>query len=525
MKDRLQALGMRRWNDFRAFTPGQKLVTVVAVLALVIGGYLLATWRPAPKYAPLYSNLATSDASAIVSKLDADKIPYQLSGGGTTISVPADKVDSTRLTMSAANLPGSGQTGYALLDKEGVTTSQFKQQIDYQRAVEGELAQTIESIDGVKAASVHLSIPQQDVFNDNTQKPSAAVLLSVDPGTTLDDSQVQSVAYLVSSSVPGLSTNAVAITDSNGTVLRAPGGATGNGVSADTQAKATQSYDSSLAQSMQAMLDKALGPNRSAVTVNADLDFDQTKSTKRSYINDPTVPPVSESKSSQIYKGANAASGGTAGSTTTDTTGTATNSGGGTMTQTNDTVNNADGTVTQTTENAPGSVRRLSIAVMLDKNTPNLDVPAMQDLLQNSAGFDQTRGDTISVQTVPFDHSAAATATKAGAAAAKAAASAAAHQRLISWIKQGVLVLLIAGLLIGAVLWSRRRNPPPAEPDDDVFGLDEPDDPVEPPVVALPVKSISSNRHRHAIVEAAGERPQDVARALSNWINTKESDR
>ena len=203
-----------------------------------------------------------------------------------------------------------------------MTTSQFKQQVDYQRAVEGELAQTIQSIQGVNGAQVHLAIPQQDVFNDNTQKPTAAVLLSVNPGTTLTDSQVQSIVYLVSSSVPGMTPAGVTVSDSNGTVLKAPGDGTGGAASADTQAKATQAYNSQLQSSIENMLDKAIGPGHAVVTVNSILDFNQTKTTKRDYIYNKNLPPVSQSKTSEVYNGAGAGNGGQLG-TTTDTNGTA----------------------------------------------------------------------------------------------------------------------------------------------------------------------------------------------------------
>ena len=126
MKDQLLTLAKRMWNDFRAFSAGQKAVTIAAAIALIVGGFLFFTWKSSPTYAPLYTNLAASDASAIVDKLNAEKIPYKLGQAGTEILVPQDKVYATRLTMSAAGLPDSDQTGYSLLDKEGVTTSQFQ---------------------------------------------------------------------------------------------------------------------------------------------------------------------------------------------------------------------------------------------------------------------------------------------------------------------------------------------------------------------------------------------------------------
>jgi flagellar M-ring protein FliF len=528
IKDKAQAFALARWNDFRAFTPGQKAVTLVALVGLIIGGYVLATWKPAVTYAPLYNNLAAADASSIVSKLDSAGITYKLANGGTEIEVPADKVDSTRLTMSAAGLPGSANSGYSLLDKEGVTTSQFKQQVDYQRAVEGELDKTIEAMTGVTSAAVHLAIPQQDVFNDNSTKPTASVMVTTDTGTALTDAQVQTVSNLVSSSVPGLTADNVSISDSNGDVLKAPGGSLGGAVSMDTQNKATLAYNNELTAQLQAMLDKTLGPNHAIVTVNANLDYNQTKSTEKTYVYNKNNPPVSESKTTEVYKGAGAGTGGTLGTTgTTDTTGAST-TGNGQYDKTSTTVNNSLGTLETTTNNAPGQVKNLNVSVVLDRSAKNLNVPGISSAVKSFVGYNAPRGDQLSVTAMPFDNSAATLAQKAATAATKAAAAKASQAQMTSWIKQGVLVLLIAALIFGAILFSRRRNPPAAPVNDDVLGLDEPDDrPSEQAApTRLPNKDISSlATQRRDLMHVAGERPQDVARVLSDWLNTKETDR
>jgi flagellar M-ring protein FliF len=304
LKAQVTDFGKKRWADFQGFSAGQKAVTVVAVLALAIGGYLLATWKSEPAYAPLYSNLAGTDASAIVSKLDDKGIPYKLTDGGAGITVPTGQVDAARLAVSAAGLPNSGQTGYALLDKEGVTTSQFKQQVDYQRAVEGELARTIQSIDGVQAASVHLAIPKDDVFSDGSDKPTAAVLLTVAPGTTLTSSQVQSVVYLVSSSVTGMKTGNVTVTDSNGNVLSSPDGGLSGAVTTADQAKTAQDLNTRYAANLQSLIDASLGPGHAKVVVNAALNFDKSTTKTDKYLYDKNTPPVSVQKKSEKYTGA-----------------------------------------------------------------------------------------------------------------------------------------------------------------------------------------------------------------------------
>jgi len=167
MTDRLPAPVRRITDTFRSFTPGQKAVTIAAVIALIVGAYFFATWASKPTYSILFNNLSTKDASAIVESLQKGGTKYELANDGQTILVPQDQVNTLRLSLSGQGLPGDAGTGYALLDQQGITTSDFMQHTNYQRALEGELSTTIKSIDGVEAATVHLVIPQKDVFADD----------------------------------------------------------------------------------------------------------------------------------------------------------------------------------------------------------------------------------------------------------------------------------------------------------------------------------------------------------------------
>src|SRR5712671_2338437 len=153
MRDRAVEVVKRTGRVFGAFTPGQKAVTLVGIVVLGVGGFLFATWASAPTFAPLFS---------------------KLSDGGATILVPQSQVYDLRLKMAGQGLPAQADTGYALLDKQGLTTSDFMQNVDYQRALEGELGKTIKSIDGVQGATVHLALPQKDVFATDAHKPTAS---------------------------------------------------------------------------------------------------------------------------------------------------------------------------------------------------------------------------------------------------------------------------------------------------------------------------------------------------------------
>jgi flagellar M-ring protein FliF len=527
MKDQLVTLGSRAWADFRAFSPGQKAVTIVAGLALIVGGFLFATWHTSPTYAPLYTNLAASDASAIVDKLNQAGVPYKLAAAGTEILVPQSKVYETRLTVSSAGLPSSSQSGYSLLDKEGVTTSEFKQQVDYQRAIEGELAKTIQSMSGVESASVHLAIPQQNVFNDGSQKPTAAVLLSLTAGTVLTTQQVQSIVYLVSSSVPSMSADDVTVTDSKGELLAAPGqGVTGT-AGTDSRTQAVEDYNARSAAKLEALLDPIVGNGHAVVTVNADLNFDKTSTTTRKYIYDNQAPPLSEQVTKENYSGGQS-NAGTLGAGAPANP--ATSSNNGKYSKTSTTRDNALGTQTTTSDNAPGSVNKQSIGVLLDSSVKGVNLARVTALLKSASGFDPARGDALSIQAMPFDQSAAKAAAAQEKAAAKAAAAKASRARMMSIVKQGLIVLALIALLTGTWLASRRRRAAPLEPMDDDLGLfaaepvhePAPAAPAPQPIIAAEVQEAAARRR--ALVQLAEEQPKDVASVLSGWLNSKDSD-
>jgi flagellar M-ring protein FliF len=454
MRDRLSALGKRGLDGWKSFSPGQKAVTVFAVLALVVGGYFFATWAGKPTMAPLFSNLAPADASAIVDKLNADGVTYSLSDGGSTISVPSDRVYALRIAMSGAGLPAQGEAGYSLLDKQGIMTSEFMQQVTYRRALEGELAKTIKSIDGVNAATVHLAIPQKDVFTDDQQPPTASVL--VDTGTKpLSGDKVTSIVHLVSSSVEGLDPGSVTVVSASGKVLSGSGENGGGSSGTDTQAGQTGAYEQRLRAAVQTMLDTVVGPGHSAVNVTADLNYDNTETKTQKYVADPAVPPLSESKKSEQYNGANGVPvGGVLGPDNIQVPSGTGTGGDGQYQQTTETRNNAVGMVTETTKGAPGAVRRLGIAVIVDSSAAKIDEAQLQQLVSSAVGLDPTRGDQIAVSSMAFD----TTAATAEQNAAKDAVKGQQQQIQQHYIQMGAIVLALLLLLIIAAVGNRKRR-------------------------------------------------------------------
>jgi flagellar M-ring protein FliF len=453
MRDRVTTSARRLAGTFGSFTPGQKAVTVLGVIILAVGGYFFATWASQPSYAPLFSNLSSTDASAIVDKLSSNGTPYKLADGGATILVPQSQVYDVRLKMSGQGLPAQADSGYALLDKQGITTSEFMQNVDYQRALEGELARTIKSLDGVTAATVHLALPQKDIFSDDQQKPTASVLISSAAGKTPGQDQIQAIVHLVAASVVGLDPSQVTVASASGTVLSTGDGQT---VSAGTsqRQRQTNDFEQRMNTALEQMLASVVGAGHVVVKTTADLDYDQTQTKSQMYVApSPSAPPLSETHSMETYAGTGGNSGGVLGPNNIQVpNGIA---GSGTYSRSSNTQDNAVGLVTETRNSAPGNVRKLSVAVLLDSTAAkNVDLTQIQGLVSSAVALTPARGDTIAVSSMPFDQATAEQAKKAVAAADKATKQA----ELVSMIRTGVLVLAVLVLLFLAWRASRKSR-------------------------------------------------------------------
>ncbi|MGA8979134.1 MAG: flagellar basal-body MS-ring/collar protein FliF [Pedococcus sp.] len=507
---------------FAGFTPGQRVVTAVAALAVVVGGVMFVSWVSKPSYAPVFTGLSSSDAAAITAKLTESGEPYELADGGQTVMVPQADVYQTRITLSGEGLPAgdSGSQGYSLLDKQSMTSSDFQQKVTYQRALEGELSKTIESIDGVQAAVVHLAVPQDDVFTTDAAKPTGSVLVKTSPGANLSSNMVESIVNLVAGSVPKLDPKQVTVADSSGKVLNA--GGEGGGGSAGTDARQSQklAVSNATAAAVQTMLDKVVGPGKAVVRVDADLNFDEQTIDRQTYV--PTKPntTLTQTRSKESYTGGGTPVGGVLGP---DNAGGTTASGKNDYVKEDSTQTNAVGTLKEKTTTAPGKVQRLSVAVLLDaKAAGSVDQTQLSSLVSAAAGLDPKRGDVVQVSQMAFD-------TTAAAAAQKELAQAAADKKradLISLGKTiGLGVLILLALVIGLIR-SRRRGPAAAQ-EIEVYRVPTGPAPVDSLLEqaeqrqSLPHRETAGEQRvksRESIGTLARERPDDVARLLRGWI-------
>jgi flagellar M-ring protein FliF len=449
------AILARLRDMFSGFTAGQKAMTAIALVVALGSAGFFASWVAKPTYAPLFTGLSGTDASAITAKLTESKEPYQLADGGQTVLVPQADVYQQRITLSGLGLPagGGGGDGYSLLDKQNMTSSDFQQKVTYQRALEGELRKTIEAIDGVRAAVVHLAIPSEDVFTDKATNPTASVLVKTDPATPLKSAQVEAIVHLVSSSVPKLGPEQVTVADSAGRVLNAAGDTGAASAMSDARAQQTQGYEKNTEDTVQAMLDKLVGPGHAVTRVAATLNFDQQTTDKQEYIADKKNPPLTDSTTKETYSGMGSPVGGVLGPDNTGVPVGAT--AGATSKYVKDQQNraNAVGTLKTTTSIAPGQPRRLTVAVLLDQLVAGrVNDADLTKLVTAAAGLDPKRGDLVTVTKMAFD-------TKGAADAKKELDAATAEKNqadLINLGKTGALILLIALALLLAVKKGRK---------------------------------------------------------------------
>ena len=527
------------------FTPGQKAVTGIAVLVVLVGGYLFTSWAAKPTYAPLFTGLSGPDAQAVTDALVAQGTPHKLANGGTTILVPNKDVYSARIALSADGLPSGGTVGWGILDDQGITASEFRQRVDFQRALEGELVKTISSIDGVESVSVHLVIPKEDLFTEDQQKASASVLLGLKPGTTMSASRVQSVVHLVSSSVEGLAPDSVAISDTAGNLLSAPGEEGADLAAGDFRAQQTAAYERRTKQKIEQQLQRLVGPGGVDVTVAAELNFDDASTTSEEF-DGTDAPVVRETTNEETFTGNSPGTGGALGPEEAPIETDATNQD---YTKTQADRTRAVDKTTRVTKEAPGKIVRQSISVLVDREATTATLDTIEQAVTAAAGIVEARGDTLSVAAEEFN-------TALEDAEAQARADAAETRRMDSLMDglKTVATLLFVGL--GLLFGYRRLRTPLTEEsipleqlalqagDGELLELDEEDivelEPARPRDLVTyegddeASTVLVSRRHRRELDRLPGieerlaenadiadlidRQPDDVAQLLRGWM-------
>jgi flagellar M-ring protein FliF len=398
------SLVLERWNQL----PRARQLALAGIVAgTIVVFYFVFIASSSPNLVVAYSDLAPEDSAAIADELEKEGIAYEVGGGGSTVSVPANKVAQVRIKLAQSGLPrGGGSVGLEIFDKTNFGATDFVQQVNYVRGLEGELARSINTLESVRASRVHIVIPREAIFKEDQEEATASVLLQLRPGAHLTQDQVRGISNLVTNSVEGLEPGGVTIVDETGHVLF--DGATMDSPFAagatSSQLELQRQYELALQRDVEATLARTVGAGRSAVTIRARLNFDSVTEEKDAFGAEPQVR--STSTSSEVFTGNGLNVGGIPGTgsnaATTPGTGTTAN-GNSSYTRTETTTNNEMDRTSTSTVRAPGSVEKLSVAVVLDESVTAPQETAITSAVAAAVGLDQTRGDTISVARLPFD--------------------------------------------------------------------------------------------------------------------------
>lgn len=387
---------------------------MAGLAASVAIGVAVVLWSQKPSYRMLYSGLADQDSSAVVQSLQKSGIPYELSDGTGTVLVPADQVHEARLKLAGEGLPKGVGTGFELLDNQkGFGVSQFMENARYQRALEGELAQTITSISSVRAARVHLAIPKQTAFVRSQKKPTASVMVDLYAGRSLDEGQVAAIGHLVAASIPNLDVDQVTIVDQQGRLLTQPDASDDMRLTA-TQFDYRKRVETYYIKRIEDILTPIAGMGAVKAQVNADLDFTVSEETQESF--NPNPPAVRSEQTVDEKVSSGQALGGVPGSlsnqapsTTAAPAAAEAATPGGSSVQRTTRNYEIDKTISHTKRNG-AAIKRLSAAVVIDdRTTVNEDgetvreplgeeeITRITNLVKEAIGFDTERGDSVNV--------------------------------------------------------------------------------------------------------------------------------
>lgn len=386
------------------------------VLVALLGFFVFVSMQVStPPLRLLYSNLSANDSAAIAGKLSEANIKYDLSADNAKIMVPDSEVGRARVLLAKSGLPNGGSMGYEIFDKQsGFGTTNFVQNINQVRALEGELARTISALDGIRSARVHLVLPERELFSRETRASSASVFLGTHPGAIINSEQISAVQHLVASAVPNLKPTNVSIIDQNGDLLARGGDDATNMMSMKSE-EMRRSYEARVTQAVEDMVGRVVGIGHVRATVTADLNFDRV--TQSEEVFDPNQQVVRSSQTTEEKNSETAAASGDV-SVQNNLPGIAGDLSGkptaeGSKTQ--ETTNYEIGKIVRNLTKEVGEVKKLSIAVLVDGTyTTDADgnktyqprteeeVKNIEAIVKSAVGFDETRGDKIQVANMQF---------------------------------------------------------------------------------------------------------------------------
>lgn len=518
-----------------AISPAKRMLVAGVVVATLLAFAALIMLANRTDYRPLFTNLSTEDAGEIVKKLKDAKTPYQITPDGKGVMVPSDKVYELRLTLASEGLPQGGGVGFEIFDRKNFGMTEFVQKLNYQRALQGELARTISQISGVEQARVHLVIPEKSLFKEAEKPPTASIVLRMKGNKSLRDAEVQGVVHLVASSIEGMNADNVTVLDSRGKILsKGDGAGDATAKMTGTMQETQRAYERNLEERLQTLLDRVVGGGKTVARATATFDFKQVERVEEKF--DPeTIAVRSEQRSEEKSGGTSIATGvpGVQTNLGRNAPGAAGNAANG-GSRNDETLNYEVSRSTSRTIEPVGTLSKVSVAILVDgkyeapvavkegesakpKYIPRSpdELQKIEALVKGAIGFNAERGDQLSIQNIPFQDP------------EDAAGSADAPQ----WWSNPFFLALFKNLLIGLgfvalmlfvvkpLINALRTSKPPRL---DILETMAPD--MQEKLSASERAQLAAQmQEQQDLMEKAKTNPYQVAQILQNWLTEESS--
>lgn len=511
------------------FSINQRMIVLIALAGSIAGLIAVTLWTQQPDMQVLFTNLNPEDASGIVDKLKETKVPYEMTGGGTTVLVPSAQVHELRLQLATQGLPHGGGVGFEIFDRTSIGTSDFVQKLNYRRALQGELARTIAQMPEIERVRVHLATPERRLFGNDDNRARASIVVSLRNGQALAKTQVNGIVHLVASSVEGLHIKDVTVVDGHGRLLSSSAGGDEAAGLTGTQLEYQRTIEKDIETRIQTMLERIVGQNKAVVRVSSLLDFRKIETTEERY--DPNGQVVrSEQRGQEKSNGVNGVAGGVPG-VQSNLPPVAEQEAAQTSSTTNQTKNETvnyeiSRTVSRIVESS-GSIKQLSVAVLVDgvyeaakaaDGKPAADQPKkyvarseedmkrIEEIVKKAMGYSAERQDQVQVTNVAFDIGTDEPSAQGIEAAADAT------NPFIPYLRYGVggvFFLLILFMVVRPLLSMLGTSGAPAES----VGVTP-----ELPASVSQVEAALEGTSRTQLIQMARNNPDSTAVVVKQWL-------
>ena len=496
---------------WQGFSKKAKIIISVSTIIAFLGLLILVNWASRPDYTVLFNNLSSKDAGNIVDILKEKQVNYKIESNGDTILVPRDTVHQLRLDLASDGLPSGGVAGFEIFDQTQIGSTDFEQKVNYYRALSGELTRTIKQMKNVDYAKVQVTPSKNSIYKDKAKPAKASVMIKLKQYEQLSASQVRSIANLVASSVEGLKPAKVTIVDTAGNLLSAKLKQEQEENGFSNQLEMKDKFESTMEEDLNVMLTKVLGLNNFVVKVNANLNFNKRNIESEEYepvVGDQGIVRSKQSKE-QSQQGSTTQPEGVPGTTSNIPQYQVNNQQQEESESEEEIVNYEINKTVEKFEKARGSLERLSVSVMVNGDLEEERREQITQAISAAVGYNQQRGDEITVTGMSFDNSLEQEANQA-----QQAAAAESRQRLY---------LIIAGLaiLLGLIIFIYRRNKSTSTSPQAGEGLDYTVDDAETEQAAtneLSEEEQAKREMQQELRQLAKEQPEEIAELIRSWM-------